>query len=90
MAMIFSFTAPLTILLWMMLYDMLKLLFTNMTTIERLQLDSEYALEHHQVNIYDLGWKLNVYQVMGGILGWILPLKPVGNGHEFTQVPHQA
>ena len=57
-----------------------------MTTIEQISIESEFALMEFQRNPYDLGWKENVRQILGGWMGWFIPLPLVHDGHEF---PHR-
>ena len=63
----------------------MSLLVQNLTTIESLSLQSEYALKEDVVNVYDLGnWKANLDESLGGLLGLVLPLRPRGNGRSFS------
>ncbi len=63
----------------------MSLIVQNLTTIESLSLESEYALKEGIVNPYDLGsWKDNLDESLGGLMGLVLPLRSRGNGRVFT------
>lgn len=62
----------------MMTWNQVKNMIGNYTVIE--------SLDDPIVNVYDLGMKQNVNETLGHYMyGWILPLKPRGDGLSFKK-----
>ena len=77
---------PFTSLICMMAWNQFLSVCTNMTTIERMTYDSNYAFEDLIFNPYDLGIKHNLNESLGHwLVGWILPLGPRGYGSFFSK-----
>lgn len=69
---------PFTSIIFMMTWNQAYNLCRNYTVIE--------ALDESLYNAFDLGLKYNLNETLGHYLvGWILPLKPRGNGFEFKK-----
>jgi ribosomal protein L40E len=77
---------PLTTIMGMLLFNQIKMILSNQTTIERLEFEEDLDMGLDPESKYDIGWFENTKQVLGdnGFLWW-LPQQMAGDGISFQE-----
>lgn len=77
---------PLTTIMTFLLFNQLKMVIYNQTTIEKLEYEEDLDMGLEPESKYDLGWFENTSQILGkNYLLWLMPQEIIGDGISFEE-----
>lgn len=69
-----------------LLFNQLKMVIYNQTTIEKLEYEEDLDMGLEPESKYDLGWFENTSQILGkNYLLWLMPQEIIGDGISFEE-----
>jgi palmitoyltransferase len=81
-----AFLLPLTTIVGLLLFNQIKMIITNQTTIEKLEYEEDLDMGLDPESKYDIGWYDNAKQILGeNHYLWWLPQPMAGNGIKFEE-----